>query len=144
MKWHDIRIWKWVYIILVIGVALFAFAGCKTKYVSVPEYHTKYICRAETIASVDSVQIRDSVYIYHSGDTVVINKTAYRDRYHNIYRVKNDTIYRRDSVSVPYPVERQLTKSEQRLMTLGMLFIVFILLLVVGMVFAVWWYHNKK
>ena len=144
MKWYDIRIWKWVYIILVVGVVLFAFAGCKAKYVSVPEYHTEYIVRSDTIINIDSVTLHDSVYVYHYGDTVIVNKVRYRDRYHNIYKVKTDTIYKRDSVSVPYPVERQLTKSEQRLMTLGMLFVVFIVLLVVGMVFAVWWYHNKK
>lgn len=99
MKWYDIRFWKWACIGLVVGVILLAFTGCKTKeYVKVPEYHTEYIVRSDTIAKMDSVYVKDSVYVYHKGDTVVISKIAYRDRYRNIYKVKLDTIIKRDSI----------------------------------------------
>lgn len=142
MKWYDLKVWKWACIVLVSGLIILSFVGCKTKYVSVPEYHTEYIVKSDTLAKLDSVYLRDSVFVYHSGDTVVINKVAYRDRYHNIYKVRLDTIIRRDSI--PYPVERTLTASEQRLMTLGRFFIAFLFLVIGIAVLLFFWYHNKK
>lgn len=137
-------VWDWLCVIVVAGIIFFLLTGCKTKYVSVPEYHTSYIVRTDTFAKVDSVFQKDSVYVYHNGDTVVMNKVLYRGRYRNIYKVKCDTVIKRDSLSVPYPVERTLTKGEQRLMTLGRLFIGYLFLVVVAMVVGIWWYHNKK
>lgn len=119
-------------------------SGCKTKYVSVPEYHKEYVVRTDTFAKVDSVYIKDSVFVYHNGDTVIVNKIAYRDRYHNIYKVRIDTIFKRDSISVPYPVTRELTKNEQRLMTLGRMFIASLFLVIVAMFIGIYWYRNKK
>lgn len=145
MKWYDIRFWKWACIGLVVGVILLAFTACKTKeYVKVPEYHTEYIVKSDTIAKMDSVYVKDSVYVYQKGDTIVISKISYRDRYRNIYKVMLDTIFKRDSVSVPIPVERQLTKSEHRLMTLGRCYIGFLFLLLVCAIGFAFWYHNKK
>lgn len=123
---------------------LLMLVGCKTKYVSVPEYHTEYIVKTDTFAKVDSVYLKDSVFVYHNGDTVIINKVAYRDRYHNIYKVRVDTIFKRDSISVPYPTERTLTKNEQRLMTLGRMFIAFLFLVIAAMFVGIYWYRNKK
>ena len=132
MKWYDIIFLKWACIALVIGVILLAFTGCKTKeYIKVPEYHTEYIVRNDTVAKTDSVYLKDSVFVHQKGDTVVISKVAYRDSYHNIYKVKLDTIFRHDSIEVPVPCERTLTKSEQRLMTLGRCYISFLFLVVV-------------
>lgn len=144
IKWYDIRIWKWVLVLAVVVLAAFTLAGCKSKeYVMVPEYHTGYICRTDTVAKLDSVYVKDSVYVYRNGDTVMVSKIAYRDRWRNVYKVKLDTIIKRDSVSVPYPVVRELTKNEQRLMALGRSFIVIVLVvLVVGISFL--FYHNKK
>lgn len=123
---------------------LLMLVGCKTKYASVPEYHTEYIVKTDTFAKVDSVYLKDSVFVYHNGDTVIINKVAYRDRYHNIYKVRVDTIFKRDSISVPYPTERTLTKNEQRLMTLGRMFIAFLFLVIAAMFVGIYWYRNKK
>lgn len=123
---------------------LLMLVGCKTKYVSVPEYHTEYIVKTDTFAKVDSVYLKDSVFVYHNGDTVIINKVAYRDRYHNLYKVRVDTIFKRDSISVPYPTERTLTKNEQRLMTLGRMFIAFLFLVIAAMFVGIYWYRNKK
>lgn len=130
--------------LLFLFVALLSLVGCKTKYVSVPEFHTEYIVKTDTFAKVDSVYLKDSVFVYHNGDTVIINKVAYRDRYHNIYKVSVDTIFKRDSISVPYPTERTLTKNEQRLMTLGRMFIAFLFLVIAAMFVGIYWYRNKK
>lgn len=94
--------------------------GC-TREVYVPVEST--VSRTDTIYSakvrVDSVIMRDSVAVFQKGDTVLITK--YRDR----YRVKEltDTVYQSaiDSVkvSVPYPVERELSRWERTKMDFG-------------------------
>lgn len=142
MKWYNTDFWVWL-VWSAIGslVLLVMFTSCKSKqYVTVPEYHTEYITRTDTFNKVDSIYMKDSVYVYQNGDTVTINKTTYRDRWHNIYKVKLDTIIKRDSI--PYPVVRELTKNEQRLMTLGRIFIVAFVVAAVFW-FAFLFYHNK-
>lgn len=94
--------------------------GCSRKvYVPVESV----VSRTDTIYSakvrIDSVIMRDSVAVFQKGDTVLITK--YRDR----YRVKEltDTVYQSaiDSVkvSVPYPVERELSRWERTKMDFG-------------------------
>lgn len=124
------------------AVFVLCLVGCKSKeYVTVPEYHTEYVLRSDTIHKTDSIYVKDSVFVYQKGDTIIKNKVSYRDRLQYIYKVKLDTIIKRDSI--PYPVERKLTKNEQRLMTLGKNFIVVIFLTVIILV-ALMFYRNKK
>lgn len=95
-------------------------SGCSRK-VYVPVEST--VSRTDTIysakARIDSVIMRDSMAVFQKGDTVLITK--YRDR----YRVKEltDTVYQSaiDSVkvSVPYPVERELSRWERTKMDFG-------------------------
>ena len=145
MKWYDIRFWKLALIGLVIGIIILAFTGCKTKeYIKVPSVRTEYVCRTDTFAKLDSIYMKDSVYVFQKGDTVFHNKVVYRDRYHNIYNVKTDTIIKTDSVTVPYPIERQLTKNEQRLMSLGRCYIAFLFILAACAIVFTLWYRNKK
>lgn len=123
---------KWYAVILIFaGLVL---GGCKTKYVSVPEVHTEYISRVDTTVRMDSVYLRDSVYVERKGDTLYVNKTAYRDRYHHIYKVKTDTIWKRDSVNVAYPVEKEMGRGERIFVALGKVFSVLLLvtLFVIG------------
>lgn len=108
---------KWNIVIMVFaGLVL---GGCKTKYVSVPEIHTEYITRVDTTVRRDSVYLKDSVYVERKGDTLYVNKTLYRDRYHDIYKVKTDTIVKRDSVNVAYPVEKEMSRSERLFVAMG-------------------------
>ena len=94
--------------------------GCKTvKFVPVPEYHTLYKTRVDTVQRWDSVYFRDSVYIAAKGDTVYLTKTHWRERFRNVYHTKTDTIMQRDSIRVAYPVEKPLTKWEQWKMDMG-------------------------
>ena len=124
MKWN-------IAIMVLAGLAL---GSCKTKYVSVPEFHTEYITRVDTTVIMDSVYKRDSVYVERKGDTLYVNKTLYRDRYHNIYKVKKDTIVKRDSVNVAYPVEKEMSRSERLFVAMGKFFaaLVIALLFVIG------------
>lgn len=142
MKWYNNEGVISAIVTIIVGfLIVLLLGGCKSKeYITVPEYHTEYVCRTDTFHKMDSVYLKDSVYVYQKGDTVYYNKVAYRDRLHNIYKVKLDTIIKKDSVSV----ERQLTKNEQSLMALGRLFLAFLFLVVVAMVSGIWWYHNKK
>lgn len=111
---------KWNIVIMVFaGLVL---GGCKTKYVSVPDIHTEYITRVDTTVIMDSVYLKDSVYVERKGDTLYVNKTLYRDRYHNIYKVNNDTVVKRDSVNVTYPVEKEMSRSERLFVAIGKFF----------------------
>ena len=124
MKWN-------IAIMVLAGLAL---GSCKTKYVSVPEIHTEYITRVDTTVRKDSVYLKDSVYVERKGDTLYVSKTLYRDRYHNIYKVKNDTVVKRDSVNVAYPVEKEMSRSERIFVEIGKFFVALViaLLFVIG------------
>lgn len=106
--------------ILFLFFVIMSLTGCKTvKFVPVPEYHTLYKMRVDTVQRLDSVYFRDSVYIAAKGDTVFLTKTHWRERFRNVYHVKADTVMQRDSVRVPYPVEKPLTKWQRWKMDLG-------------------------
>ena len=99
---------------------LLCLTGCKTvKFVPVPEYHTLYKTRVDSVYSRDSVYFRDNVYMAAKGDTVYLTKTHWRERFRNIYHIKADTIMQLDSIRVPYPVEKPLTKWQQWKMDAG-------------------------
>lgn len=109
----------WLIAIFVL-TALFIMGGC-TKHVYVPVESTTV--RTDTVYQaklrVDSVVFRDSVAVIQRGDTVFMTK--YRDRLR--YSERIDTVYQSVidpvKVSVPYPVERELTKWEQTKMDFG-------------------------
>lgn len=114
--------WQLAIVAMFILMAVGILTSCKTKYVTVPEYHKEYIVRSDTVARVDSVLLHDSVFVYNSGDTIVVNKVMYRDRVRNVYKTRTDTICKTDSVRVPYPVEqtgKQYTISGKTLALLG-------------------------
>lgn len=101
-------------------LAMLSLTGCKTvKFVPVPEYHTVYKMRVDTVQRWDSVYFRDSVYMAAKGDTVYLTKTQWRERFRNVYHIKADTVMQRDSIPVPYPVEKPLTKWQRWKMDAG-------------------------
>ena len=65
----------------------------------------------------DSIHIHDSIHIRDKGDTVFV------DRWHTGYKDKllRDTTYieKTDSVQVPYPVEKKLSRWQSMKMELG-------------------------
>ena len=89
-----------------------SLCSCKTKYVSVPEYHEVVKIKHDSIYAKDSVYVHDSIFTERKGDTLYINKsqTKYVDRWRDVLRV--DSFIKTDSIRVPYPVERKLTKWE--------------------------------
>lgn len=108
--------------VLVIAIMLFLLSVCScSKKVYIPmetvSYHTDTV--RLTQVRVDSVFMRDSVALVQRGDTVFLTK--YRDRFR--YRDRIDTVYKATvdtaRISVPYPVERKLTKWEQTKQDVG-------------------------
>ena len=105
-----------VRIILFFAIAAIT-AGCKTvtEYVPVETVRTEY--RDRLTERIDSVWLRDSVYVAEKGDTVTIERWRWRERYSCLH----DTCYigRTDSVAIPYPVEKKLTRWQQTKMDFG-------------------------
>lgn len=92
-----------------------AVCSCRTvQYVPVETVRTDslYFNKVTT----DSVYVKDSVLIV-KGDTV----TEYRWRYVYKYKDRTDTVYvsRTDSVQVPYPVEKELSRWQRFKMDIG-------------------------
>ena len=105
---------------MVVLLLLAMLASCKTtRYVSVPEYHKEYINRTDTFLRSDTLFRLDSVVIRQQGDTTVIEKVRWQNRFVNVYKVKTDTIMKSDSIRVPYPVEKKLSKWQQLRLDFG-------------------------
>lgn len=92
-------------VLTIIALVLFTSCATPTKVVTptaepVIEYRDKVIYRDR----VDSVMVRDSVYVERvtKGDT--IRETEYRYKYIDRLRERVDTIALHDSIPVPYPV----------------------------------------
>lgn len=105
-------------IILILSVLILA-VSCRTKYVSIPEYHTEYITKTDSITQRDSVYVKDSICTWMRGDTIYKEKFSviYKDRWRDRYLC--DTIIKTDSVRVPYPVERDLSPFERFKLAVG-------------------------
>ena len=103
-----------VYIIILLILAV-CFTSCRTQYIPVESVRTEYKTRDST--RYDSIYQRDSIYTLVKGDTV------YQHRYKYLYRYlttnRTDTILKSDSIRVPYPVEKQLTRWQILRMELG-------------------------
>jgi len=129
----------WPYIATVIFwivflVFVFCFSSCKTKYVSVPEYHTEYITKTDSFTQRDSIFIKDSIYMWMQGDTIYKEKFSviYKDRWRDRYLC--DTVIKKDSVRVPYPVEKKLSKWQQIKLDIGEWVIVALALSLIALV----------
>ena len=113
-------------------IAIILLNSCSPKVIYVPEYHTEVVTRTDSVVKIDSVHVKDSVIIKQAGDTIEIDRwhTEYKDRWRE--RVVIDSIIKVDSVSVPYPVEKKLSKWQQAKVDWGgwaMLFVVVLIFL---------------
>lgn len=93
-----------------------AICSCRSvKYVPVESVRqdTVYVNRLHR----DSVYVADSVYVREKGDTVQIMRTRYVDR----WRTRTDTLrmVSNDTIRVPYPVERELTRWQRFKLDIG-------------------------
>lgn len=97
-------------------LTVFAVASCtRTTYVPVETVRTEY--RDREVEKLVADTVHDTRLVWVKGDTVV----DIREKEH-IRRVEvHDTCYieRSDTIRIPYPVERQLTRWEQAKMDFG-------------------------
>ena len=103
-----------IYIIILLMLAI-CFVSCRTQYIPVESVRTEYKTRDSI--RYDSIYQRDSIYTLIKGDTV------YQYRYKYLYRYlttnRTDTILKNDSIRVPYPVEKKLSRWQSIKMELG-------------------------
>ena len=108
-------------------------SGCRvTEYVPVEVETVKTDTTYVSLLRVDSVYHRDSVFVEHKGDTVWLEKYRYIYK----YKVQTDTLWheRTDTISVPYPVEKQLTRWQQFKMDVGGYAVSLLILVICGVV----------
>lgn len=100
-------------ILLMLAICL---TSCRNiKYVPVETVKTEYKTRDSI--RFDSIYEHDSIFLFVKGDTVYKEKYRYKYRYLTIN--KTDTVMLTDSVQIPYPVEKQLTRWQQMKIELG-------------------------
>lgn len=96
---------------LVIVAVLALMSACRTSYVPVEKIVYQKMAIHDTAHISDSVLIHDSILVVQKGDTV------YKDKWHTetirkyIYKNSVDSFAKVDSI--PYPVEKELTKWEK-------------------------------
>lgn len=100
-------------------IMLMMLQSCRTKYMSVPEYHNVYINKHDTLTKHDSVYQKEFVDRYVKGDTIYLTKTKVDYRFRNLYKTRYRDSLKIDSIRVPYPVERKLNKWENLKMEVG-------------------------
>ena len=98
---------KWITLIL---LTLLCVSCGSVKYVPVETVRTEIEYQDRLQIRTDSVHVTDSVIIHAKGDTVYVER--WRERWRD--RLVVDTAFRYiervDSVQVPYPVEKSLTR----------------------------------
>lgn len=100
-------------------IMLMLLQSCRTKYVSVPEYHNVYINKHDTLTKHDSIYQKEFVDRYVKGDTIYLTKIKVDYRFRNLYKTRYRDSLKIDSIRVPYPIERKLNKWESLKMEVG-------------------------
>ncbi len=116
-------------LILMAGI----LASCKTavEYIPVETVKTEYQDRIAEVKVVDSVV--DSRIVYVKGDTMI----AWRDRIRWRDREVHDSIYseKADTINIPFPIEKTLTRWEKVKMNFGGVAIVCVLICILILLF---------
>lgn len=97
----------------IVLLILLLCSGCKTRYVPVECVRTEYRDRDVERTVTDTV--RDTRFVLVKGDTVI----DWRDRWRTLREYVHDTCYVERRDSIPYPVERELTRWERAKMDFG-------------------------
>lgn len=100
----------------IIYAATVVLSGCTSvRYVPVETIRTEYRDGVREVGVTDSVS--DTRIVYVKGDSVIEMREKIRWR----ERLVHDSVYveHRDTIGVPYPVEKELTLRDRAKMTLG-------------------------
>ena len=112
-KWYDSDVWQLLIYILAMLLVAFLMSGCKTSYVPMEKFVYRDVVKCDTLHTSDSIFVHDSVSSSQKGDTLFVDRWHKKVVMKTQYKVRVDTFIRRDSIPVPYPVEKQLSKWEQ-------------------------------
>lgn len=146
----------------IVACIISMLVGCKSvKYIPVETVRTNTQYKTNTVHDtiIDSVFMHNDVYKHDSVITYLRGDTIFVDRWHTIIQttldkgrklhsnVVHDTIYinKTDSVQVPVPVERKLTKWEKTYNTVKDIFsIIGMIVTLMIIAFVVLWLIKRK
>ncbi len=146
---------------LIACVIISMLCGCKTtRYVPVESVRTEYKDRVVAVHDTmrDSVLMSNDVYRHDSVSVMLRGDTVYVERWHTLLqssslqnraersKAAHDTLYvtRTDSVRVPVPVERKLTKWERVKMDFGTAaMVIAAMAIIAGIGVLAWWLRRK-
>lgn len=131
-------------IVMMAAASCFTLTGCTSvRYVPVESvtHDSIYISRVER----DSVHVHDSIYmeVVSKADTVYKTKYVQKVVYRDALRIDTMVVERVDTIRMPYPVERQLSKWEEIKLDLGGICIVGLAIFALSEV-AVWLLRRKR
>lgn len=97
------------------AACIWALTGCSHQYIPVESvrYDSIFLSKMQK----DSIFVHDSLFIKEKGDTVFVDK--YKYVYKTIIKTDTMTIERVDSIRVPFPVEKKLSRWQQVKMDFG-------------------------
>lgn len=101
---------------VILVTLLTLLAGCKSvEYIPQESVRTDSLYISQW--KHDSIYVQDSVLVREKGDTIFISKTQYK----YIERCLHDTLWQThtDSIAVPYPVEKQLSRTDRLKIQVG-------------------------
>ena len=147
----------WLLLAATALLVLHTLTSCKTRYVSVPEYHTIYSSKTDsffhtdtlrekewmTIKEVDSAELkRLGIELKNVTSAYVIERNRNTESKSQQQSVRTDTIIKTDSVRIPYPVERGLSAWQKAKMDFGGIAMAATAVCVIA--FLVWLEKKKK
>lgn len=127
-------------IIVIIAICLLLQACKSVQYVPVETVKKEYIDRVKQVH--DTMQTIEKETTYINGDTVLITK--YVDRVKVLHQTDTCIIEKTDTVQVPYPVERKLSKWEQVKNRLGGIAMMLTITAIIGaLIYAIFLIKRK-
>ena len=128
-------------ILVIIAICLLLQACKSVQYVPVETVKTEYIDRVKQVHDTMHTIEKETTYI--NGDTVLITK--YIDRIKVLHQTDTCIIERTDTVQVPYPVERKLSKWEQVKNSLGGITLMLTITAIIGtLIYAIFLIKRKS
>jgi len=104
-----------IYLFIILLASAICLSSCRTQYVPVETVRTEYKTRDSV--RYDSIYKHDSIFYLIKGDTVY--KYVKQVEYKYLFINRTDTVLKTDSVPVPFPVEKRLTRWQSIKMELG-------------------------
>jgi hypothetical protein len=158
------KVWILLFWIALFFIAVIA-ASCKSvEYVPVPEYHTEIVHHRDTVIQKDSIlkevntilreaRPEDSAMIAQLGiklgnneRLLILLQNALTEKNNSTYESHNSDSVRVDSVRVPYPVEKKLSRWQTFCCDYGKVMLGATLLLIVALTILIirWIKHKNK